>query len=79
MDGFEGIIEKSVWLDEANFKLSGTVNRHNFVNYATENPHVTREKALNQHGVTVWAGLCPNGMIGPVFFLNYRYKDTIRD
>ena len=77
MDSFEGIIEKVVWFDEANFKLSGTVNRHNSVYYATENPHVTREKALNQPGVTVWAGLCPKGIIGPVFFLNYRQSGQL--
>ena len=52
-----GILNKIVWSDEANFKLSGAVNQHNCVYYATENPRITIEKQLNQPGVTVWAGL----------------------
>jgi len=31
----------TVWSDEVNFKLNGTVNRHNCVYRATENPRLT--------------------------------------
>lgn len=61
-----GILNKIVWSDEANFKLSGAVNRHNCVYYATENPRITIEKQLNQPGVTVWAGLSCKGVVGPI-------------
>ena len=64
----DGIIRKICWSDEANFKLSGAVNRHNCIYYSTENPHVTIEEQLNQPGVTVWAGLSCKGVIGHIFF-----------
>jgi len=35
---------KVVWSDEAQFKLNGTVNRHNFVYRSSENPHIHLEK-----------------------------------
>lgn len=57
-----------VWSDEATFKLNGTINRHNCVYWANENPHVIEEKPLNLPGVTVWCGLSSNGKVGPFFF-----------
>ena len=62
----DSILRKIVWSDEANFKLSGAVNRHNCVYYATENLKVTIEQQLNQPGVTVWAGLSCKGVVGPI-------------
>ena len=64
----EGLLGKIVWSDEATFKLSGSVNRHNCVYYAQENPHLTVDKQLNQPGVMVWASISCKGVIGPVFF-----------
>uniref|UniRef100_UPI0035902CAC leukocyte receptor cluster member 8 homolog n=1 Tax=Myxine glutinosa TaxID=7769 RepID=UPI0035902CAC len=49
-----------------NFKLSGAVNQHNCVYYATENPKVTIEQQLKQPGVTVWASLSCKGVVGPI-------------
>lgn len=64
-----GIINKIMWSDEAHFKLSGAVNRHNCVYYSRENPHVMIEGQLNQQpGITVWAGLSCKGVLGPIFF-----------
>lgn len=57
-----------MFTDEASFKLNGTVNRHNCVYYANENPHMTFEKSVNSPGVMVWAGICPTKIIGPYFF-----------
>ena len=37
------------------------------VYYDTSNPHVAIEKHLNQPGVSVWAGLSSDGVIGPIF------------
>jgi hypothetical protein len=42
-----GIVDKITLSDEAHFKLSGAVNRHNCVYYATKHPHVTIEGQLN--------------------------------
>ena len=36
-------LDKIIWLDEACFKLSGHVNRHNCVYWADENPHFAIE------------------------------------
>jgi hypothetical protein len=41
LEGDDVILNKIVWSDEANFKLSGAVNRYNCVYYATENPRIT--------------------------------------
>ncbi len=62
------LLDKIVWSDEAQFKLSGHVNRHNCIYWSSENNHVTIEKQLNQPGITVWAGLSSSGIVGPVFF-----------
>jgi hypothetical protein len=58
-----------VWSDEANFKLCGTVSRHNCVYWAAENPHITQEQAVDLPGVSVWCGLSSGGMTEP-FSLN---------
>ena len=64
----DGILAKTVWTDEAHFKLSGAVNRHNCVYYSMDNPHLTYETQLNQPGITVWAGISCKGVFGPIFF-----------
>jgi len=46
----EEFVGKMVWSDEAQFKLNGAVNRHNFVYWAPENPHVQVEKEVNLLG-----------------------------
>ncbi|UYV72667.1 hypothetical protein LAZ67_10000255 [Cordylochernes scorpioides] len=67
--GFMGSI---IWSDEAQFKLNGTVNRHNCVYWCEENPHITIEKAVNLPGVNVWCGLSSRGLIGP-----FRFEGTV--
>lgn len=57
-----------IWSDEAQFKLSGGVNRHNCVYWDTVNPHNKLESQLNQPGITVWAGISSSGIVGPEFF-----------
>jgi hypothetical protein len=46
-------MSKIIWSDEETFKLNGTVNRHNFVFWASENQHMHLDKAANFPGVTV--------------------------
>ena len=57
-----------LWTDEATFELNGTIDRHNCVYWATENPNVTVSQELNLPGVCVWAGIHANGLVGPYFF-----------
>jgi len=64
----EEFVTNIVWSDEAQFKLNGTVNRHNRVYWAPENLHVRVGKAVNLPGVNVWCGLSARGLIGPFFF-----------
>ena len=63
-----GILDNIVWTDEATFKLTGHVNRHNCIYWSDKNPHRIIEKQLNQPGVTVWGGISSSGVFGPVFF-----------
>ena len=49
----EAFAGKVVWSDEAQFKVNGTVNRHNCVYWSTENPHIHLEKHVNLPGISV--------------------------
>ncbi len=80
------LLDRIVWSDEAIFKLSGHVNRHNCVHYAIENPHVTITQEMNTLGITMWAGIWVGGIIRPFFFhdnvtansyLEILQKDTV--
>ena len=79
-ENFQDII---LWTDEAQFKLSGEVNKHNCVYYSTDNPHLLMQKPLNDPGVMVWGGISSFGVFGPVFFDNHvngdNYLEIIRD
>lgn len=61
-------IDQIWWSDEACFKLSGIVNRHNSIYWAETNPNLTYEKAMKAPGLTVWAAISSRGLIGPFFF-----------
>ena len=56
-------LNQIVWTDEAAFKLSEHVNRHNCVYWSDKNPHFTIATELNQPGIIGWAGI-----VGRVFF-----------
>lgn len=58
------IFSQILWTDEAQFKLSGHVNRHNCVYSDLENPHITIEEQLNQPGIVVWGGIAEFGVFG---------------
>lgn len=59
------LVSHIIWSDEAHFKIDGTVNRHNAVYYASENPHLKVTRAVATPGLTVWAGIHAAGVIGP--------------
>ena len=77
------LLDIIIWSDEACFKLSGHVNRHNCVYWADENPHFTIVSQLNKPGVTVWDTLSSEGVVGPVFFDGtvdwVNYLEMLRD
>lgn len=54
--------------DEAHFHLSGSVNKHNFRYWATENPRELHQRPLHSPKVTVWCAVSSIGIIGPYFF-----------
>jgi hypothetical protein len=54
--------------DEALFHQHGGVNRHNCRYWSKENPHWVQEKPIHSPHLTVWAGICARGVIGPFFF-----------
>ena len=64
------LIHRIIWSDEAIFKLNGHINRHNSVYWSTENPNITWEQTMQAEGLTVWAGIWSEGVIGPYFFDN---------
>ena len=64
----EEFVRKMVWSDEAQFKLKGTVNQHNCVYWAPENPHVHVQKEVNLLDLKVWFGRSLRELIGPFFF-----------
>jgi hypothetical protein len=68
ISGERDLLDKIIWSDEACFKWSGHVNRHNCVYWADENPHLTIRFQLNQSGVTEWGALSSEVVLGPVFF-----------
>jgi hypothetical protein len=69
--------------DEANFHLSGAVNKHNFRYWSDTNPHWVTEEPLHSPKVIVWAGVSANRIVGPYFFNGtvdgQRYLEMLQD
>ena len=70
-----GILDNIVWSDEASFKLSGHINRHNCVYWYSESMHLT----LEHPGVNVWDGISSSGVYGPFFGWNNDRKQVSRN
>lgn len=54
--------------DEANFYLSGFVNKQNYRYWSDRNPREVHEKPLHSPKVIVWCAIGSMGIIGPYFF-----------
>lgn len=54
--------------DEANFHVSGVVNKHNCRIWAKNNPFFTIDVAMNSPKITVWCAMSSKHIIGPYFF-----------
>lgn len=58
-----------LWCDEATFRSTGEVNRHNMHYWAIENPHWIREVNNQRYwSLNTWCGILGNKIIGPYFF-----------
>ena len=48
-----GILDKIIWSDENEFKLNGTINRHNCRYWASTNPHELIPRSQYADGVMI--------------------------
>lgn len=64
-DGFEDCL---VFSDEANFHISGKVNRHNVRIWGTQQPYVTVQHERDSAKVNVFAAISKSKLYGPFFF-----------
>ena len=62
------ILDRIIWSDKAYFSLDGTVNCHNCIIWAYENPHKVITKSLHSPKVCVWMGFSANKKLEPYFF-----------
>ena len=63
-----GLIDHILWGDECKFNRNGTVNRHNCIEWSTENPHAKFSVPNTEERMTVWCGLSSHELLGPFFF-----------
>lgn len=68
-------VNKIIFSDEAHFYLDGYVNRQNYRIWGSQKPEITVTKPLHPDRVTVWAGLCSKGILGPYFTPDGEYVD----
>jgi len=59
-------IRRIIFTDEAHFHIDGYVNRQNYRIWGTEKPAI-RSNPLHPRNITVLAGICAKGIIGPIF------------
>jgi len=68
------LVNNLLMSDEANFHLSGSVNKQNFYYWSATNPIELHERPLHSSKVTVWCGISSFGIIGPYFFEDERER-----
>ncbi len=66
----EDFSQKIIFSDEANFHLSGFINKQNCHFWANDNPRTIVEKPMHPSKVTVWCAFFAGGIIGLFFFEN---------
>lgn len=75
------LLKDIMWSDEAYFSLDGTVNRHNCVIWAYQNPHATVTESLHPEKVCVWMGFSAKHKLQPFFFNTtvdqFNYTDLL--
>jgi hypothetical protein len=59
---------KKIWFtDEVHFQLDGYVNKQNYRNWGTQNPHLAVVRPLHPKRITVWCAISHGMIIGPYF------------
>ena len=67
-DENDKLVDHILYSDESEFKLSGTVNRHNCCFWAASNPGIQIPVPHTSAGLMVWAGVTSSRLIGPYIF-----------
>lgn len=75
-DADPSFLKNLCFSDEAVFHLNGKVNTHNSVIWAYENPFSYEELPLKNPGLTVWAAMFEDKLIGPYFFESTVTKES---
>lgn len=60
-------VHKIIFTDEAHFWSDGYVNKQNYRICGSERPEIIQTRPVHPNKVTVWAGICSDGIIGPIF------------
>ena len=83
IDNDQEVVNHLLFTDEANFHLSGEVNRHNCRYWASDNPNFFATVPLHSPKVVVWMGVWSGGLLGPFFHEGTvngdDYLDMLRD
>ena len=79
-----GIVDKFTWSDEAHFKLSGAINRHNCVYYSTKKSVCNNRRIVeSDRGYSFWTSFSCKGALGHIFFhtaiTHDLYLNMLRD
>ena len=69
-------VDHILWTDEAEFKLNGTVYKHNCSYWAYENLHIQILVKNSKQGITIWCGITSSGLIGPFEFIENVTADS---
>lgn len=76
-------IDKIWFSDEANFHLSGYVNKQNWRHWGTENPYISIVTQAYPQRLTVWCAMNSSTIIGPVFIegnvTSHKYKELLEE
>lgn len=64
----DNILDHLCFSDEAKFCLNSVVNRHNCIIWGYSNPKSCMVKPLKSEGITVWAAMFRDKLVGPYFF-----------
>lgn len=79
----ESVLPNVLWSDEAYFSMDGTVNRHNCVIWAYQNPKVNLTTKLHSEKVCVWMAFTAEYQLRPYFFEStvnqHNYTNMLRE
>jgi len=68
MLNYDGVINTLLMTDEADFHLSGYVNKQNYRYLTPENPQDLYQRPLHSERLTAWCRFASFGVLGPYLF-----------